>query len=201
MLVLMREDLARELGAPILAEVARLRPVGRRLPPDRAAPGGRGRGAGDPAPRWPAAGVDPDEVGYVNSHGTGTAKNDPAETAATKVGLGEHAVQDARSQQHEVDDRPPARRRRRGREHRHRARRSRTRSRRRPPTTPSPTPSATSTTCPNEARALAIDVARLEQLRVRRRERVRRLGARRRARLGAAPGRLRPRRDHRAWPR
>ena len=28
----------------------------------------------------------------MNSHGTGTAKNDPAETAATKVGLGEEAA-------------------------------------------------------------------------------------------------------------
>ena len=37
------------------------------------------------------AGVDPGEVDYVNSHGTGTAKNDTAETAATKVGLGDAA--------------------------------------------------------------------------------------------------------------
>jgi 3-oxoacyl-[acyl-carrier-protein] synthase II len=38
------------------------------------------------------AGVTPGQVDYVNSHGTGTAKNDPAETAATKAGLGEEAA-------------------------------------------------------------------------------------------------------------
>jgi 3-oxoacyl-[acyl-carrier-protein] synthase II len=38
-----------------------------------------------------AGGIKPEEVRYVNSHGTGTAKNDPAETAATKVGLGDAA--------------------------------------------------------------------------------------------------------------
>src|SRR5262249_27497092 len=37
-------------------------------------------------------GVAPGDVGYVNSHGTGTAKNDPAETAATKAGLGGDAA-------------------------------------------------------------------------------------------------------------
>ena len=36
--------------------------------------------------------MSPEEVQYVNSHGTGTAKNDPAETAATKVGLGVEAA-------------------------------------------------------------------------------------------------------------
>ena len=56
----------------------------------------------------------PGEVDYVNSHGTGTAKNDPAETAATKVGLGDAAYK-RRRVEHEVDDRAPARRRRGGR--------------------------------------------------------------------------------------
>ena len=36
-------------------------------------------------------GITPDQVDYVNSHGTGTAKNDPAETKATRRGLGEAA--------------------------------------------------------------------------------------------------------------
>ncbi|MDA0166507.1 beta-ketoacyl-[acyl-carrier-protein] synthase family protein [Solirubrobacter ginsenosidimutans] len=35
-----------------------------------------------------AAGVDADEVGYVNTHGTGTAKNDVAETRANRRALG-----------------------------------------------------------------------------------------------------------------
>jgi 3-oxoacyl-[acyl-carrier-protein] synthase II len=91
MLVLMREDTARELDAPILAEV-----IGYGLSADGyhpTAPHPEGRGAAraiQTALRQ--AGVSPLEVGYVNSHGTGTAKNDPAETNATKVGLGEEAA-------------------------------------------------------------------------------------------------------------
>jgi 3-oxoacyl-[acyl-carrier-protein] synthase II len=90
MMVLMREDLAREFGAPVLAEQ-----LGYSLSADGyhpTAPHPEGQGAGraiQAALKF--AGTSPEEVAYVNSHGTGTAKNDPAETAATKVGLGEHA--------------------------------------------------------------------------------------------------------------
>jgi 3-oxoacyl-[acyl-carrier-protein] synthase II len=90
MIVLMREDLARELGAPIHAEL-----LGYSLSADGYHPTaphpeglGAGRAIGSALKR---AGVGAAEVGYVNSHGTGTPKNDPAETAATKVGLGQHA--------------------------------------------------------------------------------------------------------------
>jgi 3-oxoacyl-[acyl-carrier-protein] synthase II len=90
MIVLMREDLARELGAPIHAEL-----LGYSLSADGYHPTaphpeglGAGRAIGSALKR---AGVGAPEVGYVNSHGTGTPKNDPAETAATKVGLGQHA--------------------------------------------------------------------------------------------------------------
>jgi 3-oxoacyl-[acyl-carrier-protein] synthase II len=37
------------------------------------------------------AGIRPDEVSYVNAHGTSTLLGDPAETAAIKQALGEHA--------------------------------------------------------------------------------------------------------------
>jgi 3-oxoacyl-[acyl-carrier-protein] synthase II len=37
------------------------------------------------------AGLAPDEIGYVNAHGTGTAANDAVETAALKLVLGERA--------------------------------------------------------------------------------------------------------------
>jgi 3-oxoacyl-[acyl-carrier-protein] synthase II len=90
MLVLMDADAAAEHGAPILAEI-----VGYGLSADGyhpTAPHPEGRGASraiQTALRQ--AGVQPTEVDYVNSHGTGTAKNDTAETAATKVGLGESA--------------------------------------------------------------------------------------------------------------
>ncbi len=36
-------------------------------------------------------GVAPERVGYVNAHGTGTAVNDPIETAALRLAFGEHA--------------------------------------------------------------------------------------------------------------
>jgi 3-oxoacyl-[acyl-carrier-protein] synthase II len=91
MLVLMREEVAREQGAPVLAEI-----VGYGLSADGyhpTAPHPEGRGASRAIKRaLQQGGVDPEQVNYVNSHGTGTAKNDPAETAATKVGLGEDAA-------------------------------------------------------------------------------------------------------------
>jgi 3-oxoacyl-[acyl-carrier-protein] synthase II len=91
MLVLMREDLARAQGAPVLAEI-----LGYGLSADGyhpTAPHPEGRGAARAIQTALAqGGVASDEVRYVNSHGTGTPKNDPAETAATKVGLGEEAA-------------------------------------------------------------------------------------------------------------
>jgi 3-oxoacyl-[acyl-carrier-protein] synthase II len=94
MLILMRESKARELAAPILAELA-----GYSLSADGyhpTAPHPEGEGAGRAIRgALKAAGATPEAVAYVNSHGTGTAKNDPAETAATKVGLGAHAYETA----------------------------------------------------------------------------------------------------------
>jgi 3-oxoacyl-[acyl-carrier-protein] synthase II len=91
MLVLMREEVAREQGAPVLAEIA-----GYGLSADGyhpTAPHPEGRGAARAIKTaLRQAGVTPDQVDYVNSHGTGTAKNDTAETAATKAGLGESAA-------------------------------------------------------------------------------------------------------------
>jgi 3-oxoacyl-[acyl-carrier-protein] synthase II len=90
MVVLMREEVARELGAPILAEV-----LGYGLSADgyhATAPHPEGKGASRAiTAALSSGGVSPDQVRYVNSHGTGTAKNDPAETNATKLGLGEAA--------------------------------------------------------------------------------------------------------------
>ncbi len=91
MLVLVREDLAKAAGAPILAEI-----LGYGLSADgyhATAPHPEGLGAGRAIKAsLRNAGVRAEEVRYVNSHGTGTAKNDPAETKATKVGLGEAAA-------------------------------------------------------------------------------------------------------------
>ncbi len=91
MLVLMRADLAEQHGAPVLAEL-----LGYGLSADGyhpTAPHPEGRGAARAIQTaLKQSGVEPGEVDYVNSHGTGTAKNDTAETAATKVGLGNEAA-------------------------------------------------------------------------------------------------------------
>jgi 3-oxoacyl-[acyl-carrier-protein] synthase II len=94
MLVLLREDLARELRAPIFAEILGYGLSADGYHPTAPHPEGQGAGRAIKAALG-AAGADPGEVAYVNSHGTGTAKNDPAETAATKVGLGDHAYETA----------------------------------------------------------------------------------------------------------
>ncbi|MGI8550542.1 MAG: beta-ketoacyl-[acyl-carrier-protein] synthase family protein, partial [Dehalococcoidia bacterium] len=90
MVVMVREDIAQQAGATIMAEV-----LGYGLSADGyhpTAPHPEGKGAARAIrAALASAGVAPDEVGYVNSHGTGTAKNDPAETKATRLGLGEAA--------------------------------------------------------------------------------------------------------------
>jgi 3-oxoacyl-[acyl-carrier-protein] synthase II len=87
MMVLVREDLARKMGLPILAEI-----MGYGLSADGyhpTAPHPEGKGASRAIRAGlNAAGLTPEHVHYVNSHGTGTPKNDPAETKATRLGLG-----------------------------------------------------------------------------------------------------------------
>lgn len=87
MLVLIREDLARKMGLPVMAEV-----LGYGLSADGyhpTAPHPEGKGASRAIRAGlSSAGLTPDRVQYVNSHGTGTPKNDPAETRATRLGLG-----------------------------------------------------------------------------------------------------------------
>ena len=60
------------------------------------------------------AGVTPDEVDYINAHGTSTPYNDKLETLAIRRLFGEHA-NTPRDLVDQVDDRPPARRGRRAR--------------------------------------------------------------------------------------
>jgi 3-oxoacyl-[acyl-carrier-protein] synthase II len=87
MMVLVREDLARQMNLPILAEI-----MGYGLSADGyhpTAPHPEGKGASRAIRAGlNAAGLTPEHVHYVNSHGTGTPKNDPAETRATRLGLG-----------------------------------------------------------------------------------------------------------------
>src|SRR3954451_22970379 len=94
MMVLMSEDLAQEFGVPIKAELLAYALSADGYHTTAPRPDGSGAGRAIQA-ALKAAGVEPEAVNYVNSHGTGTAKNDPAETAATKYGLGEHAYETA----------------------------------------------------------------------------------------------------------
>ncbi len=87
MFVLMRSDLARQHGLTAVAEVAGLGLSADGYHPTAPHPEGAGASRAVRA-ALRAAGIDPADVGYVNSHGTGTAKNDPAETKAMKLGLG-----------------------------------------------------------------------------------------------------------------
>ena len=89
-LILERESTARARGAHILAELA-----GYGATADAyhvTAPDSNGAG-GSAAIRLAlsTAGINLDEVGYVNAHGTGTPLNDAAETKAIKSAFGGHA--------------------------------------------------------------------------------------------------------------
>ena len=90
MLVLIGLELAQRLGAPVLAEVAGYGLSGDGYHPTAPNPDGEGASRAIVA-ALAAAGVNPSAVGYVNGHGTGTAKNDPAESRAIRRALGEAA--------------------------------------------------------------------------------------------------------------
>jgi beta-ketoacyl-acyl-carrier-protein synthase II len=90
--VLALEELeqARERGAAILAEL-----VGYGSTTDayhRTAPHPEGYGAAQAIEYGlKDAGIEPDEVDYINAHGTATSLNDTSETKAIKLALGSHA--------------------------------------------------------------------------------------------------------------
>lgn len=88
MLLLVEEGLAAQLGLTPLAELAGYGLSADGYHPTAPHPKGLGAARAIQA-ALRDAGISSADVDYVNSHGTGTAKNDPAETNATKVGLGE----------------------------------------------------------------------------------------------------------------
>ena len=88
-LTLETEEHARERGATILAEFAG---VGWSFDAtDDTAPDAEGQSLAM-VRALQSAGVRPEEVSYINAHGTSTALNDKAETAAIKLALGEQTA-------------------------------------------------------------------------------------------------------------
>ncbi len=86
MLVLEPEERARRRGAPVLAEFAG---AGWSFDAtDDTAPDANGQALAM-ARALQAAGLRPEDVSYINAHGTSTPLNDRAETAAIKIALGE----------------------------------------------------------------------------------------------------------------
>ncbi|MEW1720667.1 beta-ketoacyl-[acyl-carrier-protein] synthase family protein [Streptomyces sp. NPDC093109] len=96
MLVLVAEPVARAAGAPVLAEV-----LGYGLSADGyhpTAPHPQGEGAARAIrAALSSSGLVPEDVRYINGHGTGTPKNDSAETNAVRAALGEAAEKTALS--------------------------------------------------------------------------------------------------------
>jgi len=83
---------AQRRGAPILAELAGAGMTCDAFHITSAHPDGVGAAQAMTA-AMNTAGINPDEVDYINAHGTSTPVNDPIETRAIKVALGDHARQ------------------------------------------------------------------------------------------------------------
>lgn len=89
-LVIERESHARARGAQILAELAGYGSTADAYHVTAPSENGAG-GALAMRQALDAAGLNPDELGYINAHGTATPLNDQAETAAIKAAFGEQA--------------------------------------------------------------------------------------------------------------
>ncbi len=89
-LVLESEEHANRRGATILARVAGYAATSDAHHVTAPAPGGEGA-ARCMALALRSAGLRPDDIGYVNAHGTSTPANDPAEVAAIRTVFGAHA--------------------------------------------------------------------------------------------------------------
>jgi 3-oxoacyl-[acyl-carrier-protein] synthase II len=96
MLVVAAESVAQACRAPVLAEV-----LGYGLSADghhATAPHPEGEGAARAIRQaLSRSGLAPEDIGYVNGHGTGTPKNDSAESNAVRAALGEAAEKTALS--------------------------------------------------------------------------------------------------------
>jgi 3-oxoacyl-[acyl-carrier-protein] synthase II len=89
-LVLEEYEHAKARGAKIYAEIAGYGSTGDAFHETSPNPDGSG-GAMAMKLAYEEAGLKPEEVNYVNAHGTSTPINDPTETNAIKIAFGEHA--------------------------------------------------------------------------------------------------------------
>ncbi|WP_431963192.1 beta-ketoacyl synthase N-terminal-like domain-containing protein [Nocardia sp. bgisy134] len=90
MLVLAEESIARAAGAPILAEVLGYGMSADGYHPTAPHPQGEGAARAIRA-ALDSGGLVPTDVAYINGHGTGTPKNDPAECNAVRAAFGDAA--------------------------------------------------------------------------------------------------------------
>jgi 3-oxoacyl-[acyl-carrier-protein] synthase II len=91
MVVLEREDLARKRGAPLLARLCGYGASADAFHTTQPHPEGRGAVASIQAALRGAA-LLPEQIDYINAHGTGTRQNDAVETLAIKQALGSRAL-------------------------------------------------------------------------------------------------------------
>ena len=109
MVVLEELEHAQQRGATIYGEIARLRLDGRRLSHHRHASRRPRRDALHQAWRWTTRGSNPNDIHYINAHGTSTEVNDKVETLAIKTRLRRAGLQDP-GLEHQEHDGPPDRR-------------------------------------------------------------------------------------------
>jgi len=89
-LVLEAERHALDRGAPILAELCGYGATGDAHHLTAPAPGGEGAARGM-MQALEEAGLKPEDIDYINAHGTSTSRNDKYETAAIRSAFGDHA--------------------------------------------------------------------------------------------------------------
>ncbi len=112
-MILEELEQARKRSATIYAEVLGCGQHGRRPPHHAPHPSGAGAAEAMQSALSDAK-LNPEDIQYINAHGTSTPLGDEAETKAIKEVFGSHARQ-VGDQQHQEHARPSARRQRRRR--------------------------------------------------------------------------------------